>query len=84
MKKLSVSIESNFRLSVLEEFEKYRLVHSDCVRWKALQFLLMHSIVYSVIVEKRVNCYQLAVMLLLERGQIIIRVLTGLVVVEDS
>ena len=41
-------------------------------------------IVYSVIVEKRVNCYQLAVMLLLERGQIIIRVLTGLVVVEDS
>ena len=44
----------------------------------------MHSIVYSVIVEKRVNCYQFAVMLLLERGQIIIRVLTGLVVVEDS
>ena len=77
-------------MSVLEEFEKYRFVHSDCVRWKALQFdlglqfLLMHSIVYSVIVEKRVNCYQLAVMLLLERGQIIIRVLRGLVVVEDS
>ena len=90
MKKLSVSIESNFTLSVLEEFEKYRSIHSDCVRWKALQFdlllqfLLMHSIVYSVIVEKSVNCYQLALMLLLERGQIIIRVLTGLVVVEDS
>ena len=49
-----------------------------------LQFLLMHSIVYFVIVEKSVNCYQLAVMLLLERGQIIIRVLRGLVVVEDS
>ena len=44
----------------------------------------MHSIVYSVIVKKRVNCYQFAVMLLLERGQIIIRVLTGLVVLEDS
>ena len=44
----------------------------------------MHSIVYSVIVEKRVNCYQFAVMLLLERAQIIIRVLTGLVVLEDS
>ena len=83
-------LSKNFRLSVLEEFEKYRLVHSDCVRWEALQFdlllqfLLMHSIVYFVIVEKRVNCYQLAVMLLLERGQIIIRVLRGLVVVEDS
>ena len=83
-------------MSVLEEFEKYRSIHSDCVRWEALQFnlqlqfdlrlqfLLMHSIVYSVIVEKSVNCYQLAVMLLLERGQIIIRVLTGLVLVEDS
>ena len=44
----------------------------------------MHSIVYSVIVEKSANCYQLALMLLLDRGQIIIRVLTGLVVVEDS
>ena len=44
----------------------------------------MHSIVYSMIIEKRVHCYQLAVMLLLERGQnIIIRVLRGLVVVED-
>ena len=77
-------------MSVLEEFEKYRSVHSDCVRWEALQFdlrlqfLLMHSIVYSVIIEKRVNCYQFVVMLLLERGQIIIRVLRGLVVVEDS
>ena len=28
----------------------------------------MHSIVYSVIVEKRVNCYQFAVMLFLERS----------------
>ena len=37
-----------------------------------------------MIIEKRVHCYQLAVMLLLERGQIIIRVLRGLVVVEDS
>ena len=44
----------------------------------------MHYIVYSVIVEKRVNCYQFAVMLLLKRGQIIIRVLRGLVVLEDS
>ena len=43
----------------------------------------MHYIVYSVIIEKRLHCYQLAVMLLLERGQIIIRVLTRLVVVED-
>ena len=43
----------------------------------------MHYIVYFVIIEKRVNCYQLAVMLLLERGQIIIRALRGLVVVED-
>ena len=72
------------------EFEKYSSVHSDCVRWEALQFdlrlqfLLMHSIVYSVIVEKRVTCYQFAVMLLLERGQIIIRVLRRLVAVEDS
>ena len=77
-------------MSVLEEFEKYRSIHSDCVRWEGSQFdlrlqlLFMHSIVYFVIVEKRVNCYQFAVMLLLERGQIIIRVLTGLVVVEDS
>ena len=44
----------------------------------------MHSIVYFVIVEKRVNCYQFAVMLLLERAQIIIRVLIGVVVPEDS
>ena len=36
-----------------------------------------------MIIEKRVNCYRLAVILLLERGQIIIRVLRGLVVVED-
>ena len=43
----------------------------------------MRYVVYSVIIEKRVNCYQLVVMLLLERGQIIIRVLSGLVVVED-
>ena len=43
----------------------------------------MHYIVYSVIVEKRVNYYQLAIMLLLERGQIIIRMLRGLVVLED-
>ena len=83
-------LSKNFTLSVLEEFEKYRSIHSDYVRWEALQFdlrlqfLLMHSIVYSVIVEKSVNCYQLALMLLLERGQIIIRVLTGLVLVEDS
>ena len=47
-----------------------------------LKLLLMHYIVYSLIVEKRVNCFQLAVLLLLVRGQIIIRVLRGLVVLE--